>query len=263
MNTKTFGFFDIFFKLMGMRLLIIRQQMFDKVFNLYIWAFCTLVIMGHVMQAFGLSGSFGIFQLAGVLATAGLFEMYGNVAMTIMDLEGDRSIEYYLTLPTTPSVVLASTASAYACVGTILSLTIVPLGKLIFWSTLDLTAISWFKFVTIIIVANIFYGILTQAVAAHVGSMSKMGNVWMRFIFPMWFLGGFQFSWMAMHKLSAPIAYALLCNPVIYIMEGTRAAIIGQTEFLSWGVCIGALSLFSFVCWFYAYNKMKRLLDFV
>lgn len=263
MNSKKVSVWNIFFKLVGMRLLIIRQQLFDKVFNLYIWGFCTLVIMGHVMQAFGLSGNFGIFQLAGVIATAGLFEMYGNVAMTIMDFEGDRSIEYYLTLPTTPSVILASTACAYAIMGTTLSFIVIPLGKVIFWNSFDLTAVAWLKLAGVVTIANIFYGMLTQAVAAHVGSMRKMGNVWARFIFPLWFLGGFQFSWKAMNKLSEAISYVLLVNPITYIMEGTRAAVIGQADFLSWWACIGALSLFSFGCWFYAYYKMKKLLDFV
>ena len=263
MKSKTFSVWNIFFKLVGMRLLIARQQLFDKVYNLYIWGFCTLVIMGHVMQAFGLSGNFGVFQLAGIIATAGLFEMYGNVAMTIMDFEGDRSIEYYLTLPTSPSVILASTAFAYACIGTLLSFAVVPLGKIILWDRFEITSIAWFKLAMMIIVANIFYGMLTQAVAAHVGSMRKMGNVWARFIFPLWFLGGFQFSWMAMNKLSEYVSYALLFNPITYIMEGTRAAVIGQDGFLSWWVCVGALSFFSVACWFYAYHKMKKLLDFV
>jgi ABC-2 type transport system permease protein len=237
--------------------------MFDKIVNISIWSFCNLVISGYVMQAFGLAADFGIFQLAGVVATAGLFESYGNIAGIIMDFAGEKSIGYYLTLPTTPGVILLSTAMAYACVGTVLSMAMILLGKAIFYGSFALSSVAWGKLIAIIALANLLYGLLALAIAAHVGQVAKIGNVWSRFIFPLWFLGGFQFSWAAMHKAWSSLAYVLLANPITYIMEGTRAAILGQQDYISWWICFGVLSLFTIGCWFIAYNRMKKILDFV
>jgi ABC-type polysaccharide/polyol phosphate export permease len=253
----------IFFKLLSTRLLILRPYLFDKIFNLCVWAFCSLVVYGYVMQQMGLASNFGLFSLAGIIATAGLFEMYGSVVSILLDFESERSISYYLTLPTTPRIVLLSMIGAYACQGFLLTMAMFPLGKLIFFNSLNLSAIHWPKFFVMAVLANIFYAALVPAIAASVKTIARMGNIWSRFIFPMWFLGGFQFSWTSILNVSKPLAYFLLCNPVIYIMEGIRASVLGQTGYLPWELCVAVLSGFCIISWMLSYRNMKKLLDFV
>jgi ABC-2 type transport system permease protein len=263
MNSGAFRFFTIFYQLVATQLLIARQELFNKMIDLYIWIFCSLIVMGYIMQEFGLASNYGNFQLATAIGTVGLFNVYGNAARSIMDFEGECSISYYLTLPTRPFIILLSNACSYAIIGIILSIAMLPFGKLILYNSFDITAISWLRFALIITIANIFYGIFTLTVTAQVGTMSKMESIWSRFIFPLWFLGGFQFSWMAMYKLSAPLAYLLLLNPIIFIMEGSRAALLGTSDCLPWSACCAALIGFTILFWIYAHYKMKRLLDFV
>jgi hypothetical protein len=263
MKKNPFQFAGIFYKLLMTKLLIAKHQFAGKLLNISIWSFCTLVIFGHIMQSFGLASNFGLFQLAGIIGTAGLFENYGNIATIIMDIAGERSIGYYLTLPARPWVVLLSTASSFALIGSVLSIAMVFLGKLILLGSLSLAAIAWGKLLIIILLGNLFYGMLAMAIAGHVGEVSKIGNVWSRFIFPMWFFGGFQFSWQSMHAASAPCSYLVLANPILYIMEGVRVAILGQEGSLPWPVCLGALGIATALCWVIAYNRMKKRLDFV
>jgi hypothetical protein len=263
MKNNMFQFADIFYKLLMTKLLIARHQILGKLLNISIWSFCTLFIFGHIMQSFGLAGNFGLFQLAGVVGTAGMFENYGNIATIIMDIAGERSIGYYLTLPARPWVILLSTACAYATVGSVLSIAMVFLGKMVLFSSINLASIAWFKLLIIILLGNLFYGMLAMTIAGHVGEVAKIGNVWSRFIFPMWFFGGFQFSWESMYHASMPCAYAVLVNPILYIMEGVRIAILGQEGSLPWAVCVSVLTVATILCWFVAYNSMKKRLDFV
>ena len=263
MDLNVFRFADIFYKLTKTRFYIACQELFGKIINLYIWVFCSLVVMGYVMQSFGLGIHYGCFQLATIMGTVGLFEIYGNSFRWMIDFEGDRHMSYYLTLPIRPSVVLWSMITSYVLMGLILSCFVLPFGKLILFNSFSLADISWIKFIIITIISNIFYGVFTVAVTAHVGAISKMENVWTRFIFPLWFMGGFQFSWGSIYNLSQPLSYVLLGNPVLYVMEGTRAALLGQKDCLPWWLCCVVLSFFTVLCWFYAKYKMKRLLDFV
>jgi ABC-2 type transport system permease protein len=263
MNLTLFQHTDIFIKLFKTRLLIAYHQLFDKIINIYIWSFCTLIVSGYVMQAFGLISGYGAIQLAGVLGTVGFFEIYGNTANTLMDFEGDRSIEYYLTLPTTPSVIIFSMASVYSFIGICLTILTIPLGKLLLWNTFSLSQISWLKFAIIIIVSNLFFGMSTLAIAAHTGSMNRISNVWMRFLFPLWFFGGFQFSWQALYNVLPWVAYCDLANPILYVMEGVRASVLGQEGYLPWWICVVMLCVFTGLSSIYAYRKMKKLLDFV
>ena len=263
MCTSLFRFSSILYKLTKTHFHVACQQLFSKTVNLYIWAFCSLIVMGYVMQEYGLAGDYGCFQLATVVGTIGLFQIYGNAFCLIADVEGDQHINYLLTLPLNPRIVWASFICSYALIGIILSCVMVPFGKLLLWNSFSFAGISWIKFGLIIILANIFFGIFTLAVTAHVGAISQMENVWSRFIFPLWFMGGFQFSWASIYKLSQPFAYFLLCNPVLYVMEGTRAALLGQGDCLPWAWCCIVLLGFTAVGWWYANYKMKRLLDFV
>ena len=263
MNIMLFKFSDILYKLTKTHFYIARQQLLDKTINLYIWAFCSLMVMGYIMQEYGLVQSYGCFQLATVVGTVGLFEIYGNSFRFISDIEGDNHLNYLLTLPLKPAVLLWSLIFSYALIGIILSFGMVPFGKLLFWNSFSLAGISWIRFITILIISNIFFGVFTLAVTAHVGALSKMENVWTRFIFPLWFMGGFQFSWASIYTLSQPLAYAFLCNPVLYVMEGIRAALLGQGDCLPWEWCCVALCGFIVIGWWYAKYKMKRLLDFV
>lgn len=259
----SFRYCNIFCKLVATNFHIARQELYSQLINFYIWAFCSLIVMGYIMQEFGLAADYGSFQLATVMGTVGLFQVYGNSFRLIVDFEGDRHVSYLLTLPVNPSVVWWSMICAYSLMGIILSILMLPFGKLLLFNSFSLATISWFKFAVILILANIFYGVFTFTVTAHVGDMSKMENVWSRFIFPMWFLGGFQFSWASIYKLSPVLAYILLCNPIMFIMEGTRAAVLGAPDCLPWGLCCLALTGFTVVGWFYAQYKMKRLLDLV
>jgi ABC-2 type transport system permease protein len=221
------------------------------------------MIMGYIMQNFGLTSGYGAFQFASIVAVVGLFEVYNTATKNIMDIDGDRNISYYLTLPARPAVVLLSMACSYALISTMLTVVLLPFGKLVLYSSFNSATISWVRFGIMAILANIFFAIFTIAMIGHVGTMSKMRNIWMRFIWPLWFLGCYQFSWKSIYFLSAPFAYLLLCNPITFVTEGMRGALLGSVDFLPWEICCVALCCYITVCWSYAYYKMKRLLDFV
>ncbi len=263
MFTSLFPSADIFFKVLCTKLSIALKQFMRRSIDLYIWAFCTLLVTGYIFQAFGMKADFGPFQLGGAVATAGLFEIFGNTANMIMDIEGDRNILYYLTLPTSAATILLSMVCSFAIMGTLLSLVMVPLGKLLFWNSMDLTLISPLKLVIILALSNLFFAILSLAVTAYTKQMARIGSVWSRFLFPLWFLGGFQYSWFILHKTIPTLAYISLFNPVTYVMEGTRAAMLGQAGYLSWWGCCAALCAFIVLIWTYAYVAMKKHLDFV
>ncbi len=256
-------FFGIFCSLVKTNLLVARKGVKDQIFNLYIWSGITLMIMGYLMQQFGLMGGYGAFQFASIVSVVGLFEVYNASTKAIMDIDGDRNISYYLTLPARPATVLLSMVCSYALVSMMLTVLLLPFGKLVLYNNFDWANVSWFKFIVMAILANSFFAIFIVAMIGHVGTMSKMRNIWMRFIWPLWFLGCYQFSWQALYALSAPFSYLLLCNPITFVTEGMRGALLGQAGFLPWAICCGALCFYITIYWFYGYYKMKRLLDFV
>src|SRR5258708_33874517 len=126
MNTGILRFADIFCKLVATNFYIARQELRGQIINFYIWAFCSLIVMGYIMQEFGLAADYGCFQLATVMGTVELFQVYGNSFKLIVDFEGERHVDYCLTLPLSPSIVWWSQICSYSLVGIILSIVMLP-----------------------------------------------------------------------------------------------------------------------------------------
>lgn len=254
---------DIFWQLLRAKSTNVRKTLMDKFINFYIWAACSLLVTGYLMQAFGLAKDFGPFQLGGILATAGLFELYGNAVTIVSDIEGDRTISYYLALPTSAFTVLASLVCYYACIGIIMGLLLLPLAKAILGAQLILANVSWVSLIIFLTLINLVCATTTLMLSALIPSMDKFDILWTRFIFPLWFLGGFQFSWNSVQKAVPWLSYLMLANPITYTTEGVRAALLGQEGNLPLWICSLVLcAIWILVSWG-AYTLLKKRLDFV
>jgi ABC-2 type transport system permease protein len=254
---------DIFVQLLRAKLTSIRSVLTEKIINIYIWAGCTIFVMGYLMQSFGLAKNYGPFQLAGILAVVGLFELYSNVVTLVADFEHDRTIVYYLTLPTSFATVLLSYICYYLIISMSMCFALLPLGKLMLWNQLNLASIAWGKLLLFIVVINIVWAILTLVLATYISSMNRLGIVWIRIIFPLWIFGGFQFSWMATNAVLPMLSYVMLLNPVIYATEGIRGALLGQGEYLPFWLCCVVMVLLSIVASWWAWSALKKRLDLV
>jgi len=257
------SYVTIFKQLLITDLTIFRQVIVDKLVNSSIWIAVTLIVMGYLLPELGTGVGYGSFMVAGSCASIGLFEVFPSVMELVSDFEGERVIDYYLTLPIPSWLVLLRSMIYYAFGAFCLGLLVLPLGKILLWSRFDLSRMSTIKYVLMFMVTSSFYGSFTLFIASLVKSMMKIGNVWMRFIFPLWFLGGYQFSWYILKGLSPQVAYINLLNPITYIMDGMRAAILGQEGYLNFWLCLGVVICFTQVLGFIGITRLKKRLDFV
>ncbi|OQA32825.1 MAG: ABC-2 type transporter [Candidatus Dependentiae bacterium ADurb.Bin331] len=260
---KKMFYFNVFKELVKADLVVFREIIFDKCIDLSIWVILTVLVMAYIMPYFGLSNNFGVFQLGGVIAGVGLFELYRNIVDLIVDFEGDRIINYYLTLPLPSWLVILSKATYFALTSFILSLFMIPVGKLVLWNQLNLATISYPKLLLACMCASLFYGCFALFAASLISGMSKIGRVWARFIFPMWFMGGFQFSWTALHHVLPTVAFMILVNPIIYITESVRTAILGQENYINFWLCLSVLLLCTVGFFALGIRNLKKKLDYV
>lgn len=263
-NTQRYiSYFNIFKNLILSDFIILRKSFFNKFIDITIWVVLTIFVTGYIMPYFGLSDSFGVFQFGGVIAAVGLFELYISAVDLLVDFEGDRVIDYNLTLPIPSWLAIISKAGYYFILYLLLTLSILPIGKLLLWNQLDLMQIHYFKLLLAIIFQCLFYSCFVIWAASVIDNMSKLGMVWARFIFPMWFMGGFQFSWIALYHVLPIVAWINLLNPMIYITESTRVAILGQSDYLNFWMCLVAILFFSAICLAQGMRNLKKRLDYV
>lgn len=242
---------------------IFKQTIVDKIINICIWTSMIAFVFGYLMTKFGIDPAFINLQVAGMAASAAIFQLFPSVIELISDFEGDRIVSFYSTLPIPTWLVFVRFFIYYALGGMVMMPVVLPVAKLVLGSLLDLSAIHLGKFVMIIVFTNFMYAALIMIMASIVPNMQEIGNVWIRFIYPMWTLGGFQFSWYVLHGVFPYIAYADLLNPMIYVMEGNKVALLGQDGFLPFWYCVAALLFFTVTFMIIAIRRLKRRLDFV
>lgn len=234
---------------------------FDRFINGTIWVVLTVIIFQYVFPQMGMSQDYAVFMACANCMSWGFFEVMGNVARLVGDLIGPKAIEYDLTLPLPQWLVFTRLAISNALQAMAIALFILPISKLVLWEQFNFAQVSFGKFAVIFVLGNMFYGFFSLWLASITKNMDAINNVWMRVVFPLWWVGGYQFSWGTMNKMAPRFAKVCLLNPLVYSFEGIRAAILGQEGFINVWYCAGALILASIVVGYIGTRRMMARLD--
>jgi len=257
------SYFSVIKEVLKTDFTIFRKNVLDKIIDLAIWIITITFVSVYLMAAFGVTDSFGSFMVAGLIASAGLFEVFPEVMNLVSDFEGNQIIMFYTLLPIPTSFVFIRLLLYYTLSSFFLALCTIPMLKAFFWYSISFEATSIVQLFVIMILTSALYGALILWTASMVPSIQKIGSVWMRFIYPLWFMGGFQFSWLMLYQAFPRIAIVSLLNPLMYVMEGTRAAFSGQEGYLPFWACAGMLLIFTAGFSWHAIKRLKRRLDFI
>lgn len=242
---------------------IFTENFKDKCADLLIWIISMVLVTYYIMPTFGLSHGYTPFLIASLCASAGLFEMWTSTVAWVSDLTGEQIISYYLTLPIPSWLIFVRSMIVNAINSAILGVLVLPICKILLWNHVNFTSLHLPKFIFFLLLLNTFYGAFSLLLASSVSSMQTIGSLWMRFIYPLWFFGCFQFSWSALYAISPALAYINLLNPMTYVMEGVRNAILGPQGSLPFWICATMLILATALFAIVGIRRMKKQLDFV
>ena len=260
---QNISYFYVLKELLRTDLKIFSKIFFNKWIDLFIWILSMIVVFAYVMPAFGLTKDYGIFILASMCSSAGLFQSFNYVAEMVADFQGPRVISYHFSLPVPSWLLFIRLIVYYTIAFSLLGIFILPIGKLFLWHSFSLAQVSYAKYAIMLVLINIFYGSLSLVTTSYVKNLSRIDSVWMRIIYPLWFFGCFQFSWQSLYKVSPVFAQINLLNPLTYMAEGMRATVLGQEGSLNFWLCAAAIVLFSVVFAWHAIVRFKKRLDFV
>ncbi len=249
-----------FWALVYRDLSIFRPFFLEKFVNALIWMGCTVVAFEYVFPQIGMP-RMGSFMAVGGIVTWNFFSILHSITAFIGDLEGEKSISYYLTLPISQGLVIVRLAVSAAVQGMMLTALHLPIFKLILGDGLSLANISYIKFFFIYVSYNMMYGALALFFASLVKQLYTVITTWQRYMFPMWYLGCSQFAWFTLYKANPWCAYIDLLNPLVWAMEGTRAAVLGQGDFIDYWKCLGMVWIFTGLALWIGVRRLKKRLD--
>ena len=261
MNTKKY--LKIFWELLKTDLIVFRKNFPGQLLDCIIWVTLTMLVATYVLPNLGMTKEYGILWLGAAIASWAIFESWPSIITFISDSDNNNHISYQLTLPIPSWAILIKRIAGYAINTAAMTMFILPLGKIVAFKNINLSNFSVVKFITIFFAVNIFASTFAHFLITLVPNLDRIGAAWIRVLFPLWFLGGANFPWHVIYKMNPIYAYISLLNPVVYMMEGCRAAVMGQANFLPvWG---SVLALFGFTLFFGTITifKLKKRLDFV
>jgi ABC-2 type transport system permease protein len=247
--------------LLARDLRIFKEGFFNKFIDICIQLITMVVVFGYFLPSNGLSSDFGPFVLIGVIASFGFFDVVGKVMQMVVDMEGDKTILYTLSLPISQWLVFFYIGLSWAISSSIICALLFPLGKLLFWSSLDLSKVHIARFLLAFVLSNIFFGFFALWLSSMCRKMTSLQHIFVRVINPLYMFGGSFSTWQSAYALAPIIGYLTLLNPIVYVMEGMRAAVLGQEGYLPFWLSCGALVLFTtFFAW-HAISRLKKRLD--
>ncbi len=241
----------------------LKRVFWGKQIDQAIIVFILIIINGYLLPKIGLNKNYGAFFVIGNIVSCSFFEIYSNMFEFSADLISTRNITYDLTLPVRSHFVFIKQALIYTINGICISFFVLPFGVLMLWPNFDLSSISWIKMIAMYISVNLFFGFFTIFIASFVKSFDTFRHLWCRGLFPMWLLGSQAAAWAVMYSLSKELAYLTLLNPMVYAMEGMRAAAFGQEGSLSFWFCLIMLWFFTILVAWIGILQLSRRLDIV
>jgi ABC-2 type transport system permease protein len=253
----------VFFQLLRRDLTIFKREYWNKFFDMLIVFANNVLIFAYFMSGEGLSASYGPFLLIAAIGSFGLIEIVGKVGLLLSDIEGDRAISQLLIMPIRSEGVFIYMGIFWAISSAVLAVLLFPVGKVLLWTRFDLAAISYVRLIPIFLTSNLFFGSFALWLSSVIPGMSSLNTLWLRYVVPLWMFGTYFFSWETAYQLNPFIGIILLCNPIVYVIEGMRAAALGQEGYLPYWVSLLALWGYIFACTTHAIKRLKRILDCV
>ena len=241
--------------------ILFQKSFLTKFIDSAIMVSLNALIFGYIMPRMGLESNYGSFLLIGTIASFGFFEIIGKVSIFLADIEHNLIFSYMLMPPIPTSLTFCYLAFSWALSSAIIALIFIPLGKLFLFNQFSFSTIAWGKFICLFIISNLFFGFFALFLSGILKNMSSISSLFIRIINPLYGLGCFFYTWTTVNSFIPILSYIMLLNPITYVMEGTRVAMLGQQGFISFWYSFGALCCFTFLFAVFGIIKLKKKLD--
>jgi hypothetical protein len=179
----------------------------------------------------------------------------------LLDLEGNRFINYQLGILSARLLLFQRIlfASLYTF---LLTIPYFPMVKLLVGDHFATYNASWIQFALLVYASALCCASYTM-LAMSLLTVDSIGSFWVRVNWVLMNLGGFWVPLVVIRQFSPLLGCVAYGNPLLYMMEGTRSAILGTDQFISVYYCIPILLAFSCLFTVLSWYFFKKRLDHI
>lgn len=222
------------------------------------------LVFGLLLPAIGMH-SYGHKGPAGVSFVGTIIYVFLPLATSInfdvlFDFESDHHLRYLVSISNPVIVFLEKVmvGTLLLCVG------VVPYfvtAKMVLGSYFDLSHTNFFALVSMLLISAFFITNFVLCAFCYMPDMSYNRLFWRRFVFPLAYMSGFLVTWHVIKTFSPTLAYCMLINPFVYILEGVRRALFGLDIFFPCWICGGMLLVFATIFMLLGIYLFRKKLD--
>jgi ABC-2 type transport system permease protein len=241
----------------------LKEHVLTRMIDACVWSGVSLYVSQYLLPIFGIDLKFASFLVLGNLVVWAIFEVGTNMSILLGDLQGNNALSYYLSLPIPSSLIFVRLALTDAYKSFMATSPLLLLSKLILQDHFSLSSIHYPKMFTCWILSHILFGFFGIFVTSITKSFEYVTTIRQRILFPIWFLGCYQFTWNMLYQANPTIAYLNLLNPVVYVLEGMRGATNTNLEIIPFYICIMVIIFFTILFGYLGIRIFKQRLDCV
>lgn len=175
---------------------------------------------------------------------------YGIAFRQVNDLKKTKFINYLLALPLNKAWLFGQIILSFMIEVAFVSLPLIVLGSL-FLSAYFTIQGSFLAIAFMYLLALLLYATLFVFFIYHYDYSWFLDNIWARRLSPLFLFGCSYFPWKKLYAFNQGLGVIMLCNPVTYVHEGLRSALLGGTDFIPLWICaiVTALSCAALMIW--------------
>jgi ABC-2 type transport system permease protein len=253
MSWRTFG------ALLGRDLVVLRKDLYAFVARTVMQPLLLLFVFTYVFpkigQGVGSAGgtagqaAFSTLLVGGVVASAMIFQGIQAVALPmVQDFGFTREIEDRVLAPIPVEGVALQKVASGAIQGLTAAAVVLPLAFVVPATDVQLD-VNWPVTLTFLPLAAVLGASLGLAVGTRV-EPRQVSLVFSLLVIPMTFLGAVYYPWQGLDPLPW-LKWAVLVNPLVYLSEGVRLGLTGDTipHMNGWVIYLGCLAFTAVLLW--------------
>jgi ABC-type multidrug transport system permease subunit len=180
----------------------------------------------------------------------------------LYDLEGERFIDYQIIM-LKPQWVIIQRIFFSSLFTFAMAVPFFPISKLILGANLATENTQWVTLCLFLYLCCLAASAYHMLAACALKNSQGTRMLWARINIPLIFLGGMSVP-LYIVKLYSPLLGAIsYANPVIYMSEGLRQALLGADHYLPILLCVGALGAFTLLFTLSACYYFKKRVDHI
>ena len=248
---------SIFYAMLLRDLLVLRSKIVSLLIDSSVVLVNEILILGLLYPQIGMSVEYIAPLFIGSSVVFILIDLGYSFAMRYtynVPYTGYAEIQYHLLLPLPKWFVFAEYIVYFVIESLVVSVPLLLIGVFVMPSIRVMVIGSWALFWVFYVMSVFFFGIFFMASSFWYTPEWFKDNMWPRRLNMLLCFSSVFYPWYQVDALMPWLAKLLLLNPLTYVTEGMRAALLGDAQYVSLSICVPVLIGFIlFDCW-----RLKR-----